>query len=114
MFFGSRGRWVWVDRSGILASDENILKTPFDKNDFRFRKQKNHMTDWLDCIVSREETIAPVNAGHRSASIGHLGKIACMLGGSFDWDPKKEEITDNPALNGMITRKYRGDWTLEA
>ena len=25
-----------------------------------------------------------------------------------------ETITDNPALNGMLTRKYRGDWKLEA
>lgn len=114
MFQGSRGRWLWVDRGDILASDEKILAIEMDKRDFKFREEKNHMTDWLNCVVSREETIAPVNAGHRSASIGHLGKIACTLGGSFKWDPKKEEITDNPALNGLITRRYRGDWSLEA
>jgi len=114
LFMGSRGRWIWVDRSGTMASDEKILEIQPGKRDFTFREEKNHMTDWLNCIVSREETIAPVHAGHRSASIGHLGKIACMLGGSFKFDPKKEEITDNPALNGMLTRKYRGDWSLEA
>jgi hypothetical protein len=114
MFIGSRGRWLWVDRGGIQASDEKILDIKMNKRDFKFREGRNHMTDWLNCIVSREETIAPVNAGHRSASIGHLGKIACMLEGSFKWDPKKEEITDNKALNGMITRKYRGDWSLDA
>jgi predicted dehydrogenase len=113
MFFGTKGRWIWVDRGGIKASDESILKTKMGKNDFRFRKEGNHMTDFLNCVVSREETIAPVNAGHRSASIGHLGKIACMLGSSFTWDPKKEVIKDNPALNGLITRKYRGEWSLE-
>ena len=54
--------------------------------------------------------------GRRSVlrSSGHLGKIACMMGGSFKWDPKKEEITDNEALNGLITRRYRGDWSLDA
>jgi len=113
MFFGTRGRWLYVDRSGIDASDRKLLKTKFKKSDFRFRKVRNHMTDFLNCVVSREETIAPVNAGHRSASVGHLGKIACMLGAEFKWDPKKEEIKDNPALNGMLTRKYRGDWSLE-
>ncbi len=112
MFFGSRGRWIWVDRGGIKASDEKILKIRRTGKDFRFRKGSNHMSDWLKCIESREDPIAPVNAGHRSASIGHLGKIACTLGGSFKWDPKKEEITDNPILNGMLTRKYRGDWSL--
>ncbi|MDQ1257545.1 MAG: hypothetical protein QG656_2151 [Candidatus Hydrogenedentes bacterium] len=112
MFFGEKDKWVYIDRSGIKAYDKKIVKTDFAKNDFRFRKEGNHMSDFLACVVSREECIAPVNAGHRSASIGHLGKIACTLGAKFKWDPKKEEITDNPALNGMLMRKYRGDWTL--
>lgn len=112
MFFGSRGRWIYVDRSGIKASDSNLLNTTFKKTDFRFRAERNHMTDFLNGVVSREECIAPVNAGHRSASIGHLGKLACTLGAKFKWDPKKEQVVDNPALNGLLTRKYRGDWTL--
>ena len=113
MFFGEKDTWVYVDRSGIKASDKQLLKTKFRENDFRFRKQRNHMTDFLDCIASREECIAPVNAGHRSASIGHLGKLACTLRSGFKWDPKEEVITDNPALNNMLTRVYRGDWSLE-
>jgi hypothetical protein len=114
MFFGEKGKWIYVDRSGIKASDDKILKTVFKKSDFRFRRTGNHMTDFFECIGSREECIAPVNAGHRSASIGHLGKLACTLETSFKWDPKKEEITDSPALNGLLTRKYRGDWALPA
>ncbi|MBI2422091.1 MAG: Gfo/Idh/MocA family oxidoreductase [Candidatus Hydrogenedentes bacterium] len=114
MFFGEKGKWIYVDRGDTKASDGKILKTKFRKNDFRFRKGGNHMTDFLKCIVSREECIAPVHAGHRSASIGHLGKLACTLGASFKWNPKKEIVVDNPALNGMLTRKYRGDWSLEA
>lgn len=112
-FIGDGGKWLYVDREKLEASDKKLLKPDFKKTDFRFRKEGNHMTDFLDCIASREECIAPVNAGHRSASIGHLGKIACILGARFKWDPAKEEITDNPALNGMITRRYRGNWKLE-
>jgi hypothetical protein len=72
------------------------------------------MTDFLQCIESREECIAPVYAGHRSASIGHLGKIACTLNVGFNWDPEKEVITDNPAMNALLTRQYRGGWSLDA
>ena len=114
MFFGDKGKWIYIDRSGINTSDPAMRKPDFKKSDFRFRKERNHMTDFITCIGTREECIAPVNAGHRSASVGHLGKIACTLGAKFKWDPKKEEITDNPALNGMLMRKYRGDWKLEA
>ncbi|MCP4644336.1 MAG: Gfo/Idh/MocA family oxidoreductase [bacterium] len=113
MFYGTKGRWVYVDRGGAKASDEALLKTKFGKKDFRFRRGGDHMRDFLECVVDRKDCIAPVNAGHRSASIGHLGKIACTLGAKFKWDPKKERIADSPALNGMLMRKYRGDWSLE-
>lgn len=113
LFFGENDAWLYIDRSGIKTSDEKLVKTRFRDSDFRFRRINNHMTDFLNCIESREECIAPVNAGHRSASIGHLGKIACMLGAKFKWDPKEERIVDNPALNGMLTRKYRAGWSLE-
>ncbi len=113
MFFGERDKWLYVDRSGIKAGNEALLKTKFRKDDFRFRSGDNHMTDFLNCVKSREACIAPVNAGHRSASIGHLGKLACMLKSGFKWDPKLEVIKDNPALNGMLTRVYRGVWSLE-
>ncbi|MCK5863153.1 MAG: Gfo/Idh/MocA family oxidoreductase, partial [Candidatus Hydrogenedentes bacterium] len=76
MFFGEKGKWLYVDRGTIKASDEKLLKKRGRNNKFRFRLQRNHMRDFIDCIESREECIAPVNAGHRSASIGHLGKIA--------------------------------------
>ena len=114
MFFGENNQWLYVDRSGIKASDEKLLKTKLKKEDFRFRREGNHMTDFLKCVVSREECIAPVNAGHRSASIGHLGKIACMFHAKFQWDPEKEAFVDNPALNGILTRRYRAGWVLEA
>jgi hypothetical protein len=114
MFFGDKGKWIYIDRSGMNTSDPAMRKPKFKDSDFRFRKERNHMTDFITCIGTREECIAPVNAGHRSASVGHLGKIACTLGAKFKWDPKKEEITDNPALNGMLMRKYRGNWSLEA
>ncbi len=111
-FLTKNGDWIYVDRGELKASDPELLKTRRSKKDFRFRREGNHMRDFVECIKTRKDPIAPVNAGHRAASIGHLGKIACELGAKFKWDPKKEEITDNPALNGLLTRKYRGEWKL--
>jgi predicted dehydrogenase len=111
-FINDKGEWLYVDRGKIASSPESILKVDFKESDFRFRREPNHMRDFLDCVKSREEPIAPVEAGHRSASIGHLGKIACTLGAKLQWDPATETFTDNPALNGMLTRKYRGEWKL--
>ena len=114
MFLGDKGKWLYIDRSGYKSSNPEFFKKDFQfkKNDFRFREERNHMTDFVTCIGTRGECIAPVHAGHRSASIGHLGKIACVYGTKLKWNPKKEEFVDNPALNGMLMRKYRGDWSL--
>ncbi|MBW7863650.1 MAG: Gfo/Idh/MocA family oxidoreductase [Candidatus Hydrogenedens sp.] len=111
-WFGDDGKWVYVSRKGIQASDKELLKIKFSDKDFRFRAQRNHMRDFLDCVRSREECIAPAEAGHRSASVGHLGKIALTLNAKLKWNPKKERFVDNEAVNSLLMRKYRGDWKL--
>jgi len=112
-WFGEDGKWLFVSRGGMKSNPEGLMKTRLDDKDFTFREERNHMRDFLDCIKTRSEPIAPVEHGHRSASIGHLGKIASILGHPLKWDPATETFTDNPAVNGMLTRKYRGDWSLE-
>ena len=51
-----------------------------------------------------------VEAGHRSASIGHLGKIACTLNQTIKWKPKKEKIVGNDEAEAMIDRVPRDGW----
>ena len=112
-FIATSGEWIYVDRGELRASNEELMELQFKDSDFRFRREHNHVRDFLDCVRSREETSAPVNAGHRSASIGHLGQIACELDATFEWDPETETFPNEPSLNGLLTRKYRGEWTLE-
>jgi len=111
-FIARDGEWIYVDRGEFRASNEELLKLTVKDSDFRFRSEGNHMRDFLNCVKSRQDPAAPVNAGHRSASIGHLGKIACELGATLHWDPKTETFAKEPSLNGLLTRKYRGDWKL--
>ncbi len=111
-WFGEDGKWVYVSRKGIEVSDKGLKKVKFTDKDFRFRKERNHMRDFLACVREKQECIAPAEAGHRSASIGHLGKIACLYECKLQWDPAAEKFVGNEGLNRVLTRKYRGDWTL--
>jgi predicted dehydrogenase len=111
-FFGDDGKWLFVSRGGLKASSKDLMHIKFKESDFRFRKERNHMRDFLTCIRDRTECVAPAEAGHRSASVGHLGRIAAMLQCKLKWDPKAEKFIDNDAVNAMLTRKYRGDWKL--
>ena len=109
-FFGTEG-WIHVDRGRLEASDEKILKEVIGKNETRLYKSLSHMENFVDCVRSREETITPVDIGHRSISVGLLGEIAMITGEKLHWDPKAEKFSDNTNANRLLQRPYRGPWS---
>jgi|tagenome__1003787_1003787.scaffolds.fasta_scaffold20906499_2 predicted dehydrogenase len=78
----------------------------------KYHSGDDHVRNFLDCIRSREEPAAPVEIGHRSASICHLGNIAIHLEAKLTWDPKAERFTGSKsdAANQYLNRSAR-DWT---
>lgn len=105
--------WVWVDRGGIDASDKNLLKDEaIGPNDIRLYDSGDHHQNFLDCVVSRQETITPVETACRSISVGHLGEIAMLIGRKIKWNPETEEIIGDPAASALLGRAYRKPWTL--
>jgi len=41
-----------------------------------------------------------------------LGNIAMILGRKIRWDPKTEQILDDPTASRMLSRTMRGHWKL--
>ncbi|MBN1673402.1 MAG: Gfo/Idh/MocA family oxidoreductase [Kiritimatiellae bacterium] len=74
------------------------------------RARGGHMSTFLRCIRSREEPSAPVEVGHRTATVCHLGNIAMALGRPLTWDPAKEEFTGDDEANRMTWRPARSSW----
>ncbi len=72
----------------------------------------DHVRNFLDCVKSRKPTIEPVEVGHRTATICHLGNIAMLLKRKIRWDPVKEEIIGDEEAAGMMDRAMRPPWTL--
>ena len=76
-------------------------------------KSDNHYRNFIDCVLSRKETAAPVEVAHRSITICHLGNIAMRLGREkLKWDPDKEQIIDDAEAAKMLSRPYREPWKL--
>jgi hypothetical protein len=73
-------------------------------------KSENHYRNFIDCIISRKDPIAPAEVGHRSITISHLGNIAMMLEQDLDWDPEKEQFINNFAANQLLHRQMREPW----
>ncbi|MBI1320135.1 MAG: gfo/Idh/MocA family oxidoreductase [Candidatus Hydrogenedens sp.] len=114
LWYGENDQWVYVSRGGLQVSSPEIAEIKFKDSDIQFRRQSNHMRDFIDCIRTREATACPAEVGHRSASIGHLGKLACELGATIEWDPATERLEGGEAFNHVLDLHYRGDWKLEA
>jgi predicted dehydrogenase len=105
------GSSAWLTRGEIKASDENILKEKIGKDETALYKSTHHQQNFIDCVKSREETIAPAEIGHRSISVAHLGEIAMITGQKLHWDPQAEKFTDNNMYaTRLLKRPYREPW----
>ncbi|MCP4311539.1 MAG: Gfo/Idh/MocA family oxidoreductase [Bacteroidetes bacterium] len=113
-WYGSEG-WLHVDRGGkIEASNEEILKEKLGRNATSLYKSRDHWRNFIECVNSREETITPVDIGHRSISAGLLGEIAIITGQKLNWDPDKEVFINNEQANKLLKRPYRAPWKFPA
>ncbi len=110
-WYGEKG-WVYVDRAGLSASDDKILKEEIGPNEIRLYESRDHKQNFLDCVKSRRLTICPVEVGHRSISVGLLGEIAMLTGRKIKWDPQTEQILDDLQASALLGRAYREPWVL--
>jgi predicted dehydrogenase len=115
-WIGEHG-WVWVDRGRFETSN------PQWKKEIHEREQKKdleillpvspgHERQFLDCVKSRQKTLTPVEVAHRSATPGHLGYIASVLGRKLKWDAAKQEFVDDPDANKLLSKPMRAPWHL--
>jgi predicted dehydrogenase len=110
-FEGSDGR-VWVNRGAIETSPMLLLDYEPGPNDVRLYRSDNHYRNFIDCVISRQEPIAPIEQAHRSISLAHLGNISLRLGRDLRWDPKQERVLGDDAANQMLSRPMRKPWAI--
>ncbi|HLK18688.1 MAG TPA: Gfo/Idh/MocA family oxidoreductase [Bryobacteraceae bacterium] len=112
-FEGSDG-WVWVNRGAIEASPISLLDYEPGPNEVRLYRSDDHHRNFIDCVYSRQEPIAPIEQAHRSISIAHLGNISLRVGRDLRWDPKTEQILGDDAANRMLSRPMRKPWSIHS
>ena len=112
-FQGTDG-WVWVNRGAIEASPQTLLDYVPGPNDVNLYRSIDHYRNFIDCVISRKEPIAPIEQAHRSITIAHLGNISLRVGRDIRWDPQAEKIIGDDTANSMISRTLRKPWTLDA
>jgi predicted dehydrogenase len=102
-----------ADNNGVKpleASDEKIIKSVIGPNEIHLYESSDHHGNWLDCVRSRKQTIAPVEIAHRSCSTCLLHHIAMKLKRKVYWDPAKERFKNDDEANKMLSRPQRSPY----
>ena len=110
-WIGDKG-WVYVKRGRIDSEPKSLLREKIGAGEIRLYNSGGHKRNFVDCILSRKETICPAEVGFRSISVGLLGEIAMLTGRKIRFDPDKEEIIGDPGASALLGRSYREPWQL--
>ncbi|WP_114750340.1 Gfo/Idh/MocA family protein [Pleomorphovibrio marinus] len=122
-FEGTDG-WIFVARGNVgvtasdpvagskpsdsfKASDPKILTSEIGQEEIHLYESEEHHKNWLDCIISRQQTITPVEVAHRSCSACLISHIAMKVPRKLYWDPVRERFKNDDEANAMVSRAQR-------
>ena len=110
-FIGEKG-WVHVDRSGIWAEPESLLKVKLKEDELHLYASRHHQDDFLSCVRSRKDPVSNVDATHVASYLGLIADIAARLGHKLAWDPKTERFVNDDEANRRLVRPMHNGWQL--
>jgi predicted dehydrogenase len=100
---GTEG-WIYGEfPRGLEAEPKSILEAKIPEDGVRFRL-KSEKDDFIDCVLTREQTLEDAEVGHRTTSLCHLGHIAIHQGRKLRWDPDAEQFPGDDAAGAYIDR----------
>ena len=100
------------DARALAASDPKIITSAIGANEVHLYVSTDHHGNWLDCVRSRREPIAPAEVAHRSCSACLLHHIAMKLPRHLKWDPAAERFIGDDEANALLARPQRAPYTL--
>jgi predicted dehydrogenase len=110
-FEGTDG-WIQMQGGQFTCSPQSLKTSVIGPNEIHLYKSDDHHHNFIDCIKAHRDTAAPVEVGHRSVTICHLGNIAMTLKRKLKWDPEKECFINDEQANRMLSRSMRSPWHL--
>ena len=70
----------------------------------------SHHQNWLECVKSRKQPLAPAPIAHRSNTACIVSWIAMKLARPLTWDATTERFVNDAEANAMLTRPERGPY----
>ena len=111
-FEGSEGVVQFL-RGKTTSEPASLAGSVIGPGEIHLPVSRDHYRNFIDAVKSREDPIEPVEVGHRTASICHLGNIAMRLKRKIAWNPETQQCPGDPEAAAMLQRPYRQPWTKE-
>ena len=100
------------DAQALAASDPRILTSTIGPTEIHLYESQEHHGNWLECVRSRRQTIAPVEVAHRACSACLIHHMAMKLKRKLYWDPQRERFRDDDVANAMLSRPQRPPYAI--
>jgi hypothetical protein len=78
----------------------------------RTGRSLDHMRNFLDCVKSRDETVANPIVMHQGMSTVHAANICMWLGRDLQFDPDTETFVKDDEANRLLARAQRAPWVM--
>jgi predicted dehydrogenase len=127
-FEGSEG-WIFVARGDVgvtasdptsaensealAASDPRILGSEIGPDEIQLYRSPDQHGNWLDCIRTRVQPVAPAEIAHRSCSACLVAHTAMRLGRKLRWNPRQERFEADDEANAHLSRPQRHPYGTE-
>jgi predicted dehydrogenase len=121
-FYGSEG-WIEYSYDGVKSEPASLARSVIGRDEIHLpvsnpartaetseSRSSDHIRNFLDAVKSRRDPIEPVEVGHRTATICHLGNIVMQFKRKLRWDPVKEAFLGDEEANRLLGRPMRAPW----
>ncbi len=100
------------DERALAASNPAIITSVIGPDELHLYESTDHHGNWLDCVRSRRDPIAPVEVAHRSCTACLLHHLAMKMKRKLRWDPGAERFIGDDQANAMLARPQRPPYLL--
>jgi predicted dehydrogenase len=105
----SAGQTVKIEP--LMASDPKILDSVIGPDEIHLPTSSEHHANWLECVRTRQQPLAPIEIGHRACSTCLLHHIAMKTKRRLHWDPERERFNKDDEANAMLSRPQRSPYS---
>jgi len=118
LFTGTEGRF-FVNRGRLSGKPvEELSSHPLPdgaiEKVYKNRPVTDHVHNFFQAVIDREEPVSDVFSHHRALTTCHLAGIAARLGRKLHWDPVAERILEDEQDQSFIRRDKRKGFEIES